>query len=179
MCAEDIVDSRWHLRLDDIDLALRRARQGEYALKMEFKIDTTDIFKILDFYEAEKLKLKHNMKSQEAEANMYQLFDNPVMKKILTEVTEKLSIKESKPAEPYVAPEKHPITQQIEAEWDELRKTTSGKKLDKSPRALGLIDLVVYKKKPMAFTEFYSLRFEELAQEIGMNEPVEQPTNQK
>lgn len=157
-CAESICGSRWYLKLDDVDLAFKKALRGELEVNLDFKCDEPTIFKVLDEYQKHRDEIAIQLtRNPEGENNVYDILKHPQVEKIMTEVMSKMNIKE-RTHEPYVAPAKHPIQIQIDADWDALLKATK-----RAKRNAG-IEMVLYKRKEMDYTEFYNTRFEEINQ---------------
>jgi hypothetical protein len=110
------------------------------------------------------------LRKKQAEAgteNLYDLFQAPVMKDILTEVTDKLLHKEKPAPEPYVPPAKHPIQIQIDEEWEALSwYTYEGGKQSSHYKC--------FNGKTVDYPIFYRNRWNELVAEM-QGEDDEQP----
>lgn len=153
--AQRIVDTKEYYFLNPTELkkCFDRGCEGAYGVVYD-RMDGSVLFEWLKKYDQERTEQVMALRKSESDqhnTSIYDLFQNETMKTILTDVHSKLAHKEVV-REPYVAPAKHPIAVQIEAEWDELPKIEGQE----------VLDLRAYHLVPFSFTTFYNLRFEEL-----------------
>lgn len=151
MCAEEIVNEKWMLKLDDVDLCFRLGLQGQYG-EIYNRIDQTIIFTWLNKYQTQRDQAFARRHDEGRAGNLYQLFDNEPMKQILHEVTDKL-IMQKKPGH---TPEPRPqnaaslFAQQVADEFETLYRDNPS---TSTPR------MVFYKDAWRDQSNFYDLRF--------------------
>lgn len=163
MCAEAIIQEKWMLKLDDIDLCLRNALMGQYGDFFN-RMDMPTIFGFIRKYEQERDHvIAKKRDSDMANNNIYEIFKAPQMKQILDDVTDKLAHKEAAPAD-NIDRKLSPFEKMVQDEWDELQISSI------SPN-LKHYDCNVYD-----FTGYRALRAEEEVLKGGAHDTGEIPT---
>lgn len=112
VCAEDLTESNefYMLRMEDFKLCFKWARQGKYG---EFynRLDQPMIFGFLRKYMGERDSAIARKRDAEQGNYMQEVFQSDVMKGILKDVTDKLTIKEE-PKEKVKHPDLNPLVQE-------------------------------------------------------------------
>jgi hypothetical protein len=157
-CAESIVDTLYGMGPDDLNLCFRMVLCGDFG-EIYNRVDQPTIFGWIKKYQAKKAELAMRMNDNASQSNnIYDIFHNETMHKVLTEVHDKLKHKEQPAPAEYKQRERHPIEVRIEAEWD--YEVKMGNVL-----YAGSTRMIDVNGVPMTYTEFYNHRFIQLTEE--------------
>lgn len=160
LTAEQIADisnmtcsEAWYFRLDDLELCFKMALMGKFG-KIDYKIDSTDIFRFYDeYWTLREREFRNNEESKTN--NVYEVFQNPTMQKVLEDVHSKMMSKQqTEVSSVKFRPEPlSEISIQIQSDWD---------KLPKSEQSTKHWDLRVYNDEVVEYSDFYEKRFKEI-----------------
>lgn len=159
MCAEAIIDGNefYMLRPEDFNLCFNYAATGQYG---EFygRLDQPMVFGFIREYSIERDAAISRKRDNESDrSNIYEIFQTEPMQKILTDVHDKLKIKEApKPTERFNRPKD--VYQLCMEEFDELCKFSS---VPNSP-----IRMTVYQEKMVDLDGFMRVRIVEMMDEL-------------
>jgi hypothetical protein len=160
-CAEAIVNDKWMLKLDDIDLCLRNVLAGNYG-DIFNRMDRPTIFSFLSKFEKERDIAIARKRDKDVEANnIYTLFQNPQMNEILKEVTDKL-VHTEKPMDMKIV-KLSPFEKMVQDEWDRLPMSSV------TPR------FRIYGHVDFDFTQYRYIRAEEEVLKHGAHDTNEIP----
>lgn len=153
MCANAICESKWTLRLDDIQLCLERGVMGQYG-ELFNRMDQMVVFEWFRKYEIERSQEIAKKRDANHANNIYEVWQSPVLNNILHEVTSKLTHREIVKEE-YKPREKNAgelWAAEVQRDFDELYRQNGN---DSLPR------MIAYNGKWMDQTEYYQTRFDE------------------
>lgn len=148
-CAEDIVEEKWYLRIDDIDLCLRRGMLLEYG-EIYNRMDQSVIFGWLKKYETERDSHLSKVRDENHRNNVYEIWQEGPLLDIVRDVANKLSEKEVEK----VISEKVTRQRSMVDDWiDEFDFLFKGQPEDDSP-----IKTVKYNGKTFDLTGYVEIR---------------------
>jgi hypothetical protein len=149
LTAELIMEEYYYLRVEEFRICFRMAMKGEYG-PLYNRIDGQVFFEWIRKYFTKRDAVTARMvKDQQANNNIYEMFQHPQIMEAMQQVADKLSIKEEPVRE--VKREKPPqIEIALMREYDALPQWDNDMRFR------------VYKTKPYQFTEYRQERYREL-----------------
>lgn len=160
MCAEAIIDSNefYMLRPEDFNLCFNYAATGQYG---EFygRLDQPMVFGFIRKYSIERdAAISRKREGELDRSNIYDIFGTETMQKILTDVHDKLKIKEAPKPQEQPRERKKDVYQLCMDEFDELCKVST---IPNSP-----IRMTVYHEKMVDLDGFMRVRIVEMLDEL-------------
>jgi len=148
----------YYLNPGELKTCFDRGCAGNYGQVYE-RLDGAILYDWIKKYDQERLvEVKRRNQEDMDRNNIYDIFHNETMHKVLTEVHDKLKHKEQPAPTEYKPREKHPIEVQIESEWDaEIKKG--------NVVYTGGMRMIDVNGVPMTYTEFYNHRFIQMTEE--------------
>ena len=127
VAAEVILSDYYFLKMEEVRMCFVNAISGKYG-KIFNRIDVAVICEWLSLYMAKRSVISEKLNSMEAaNNNIYEVFNNDIMRNALTEVVDKMKLKEVEP-EKQPEPERKisPFEKMVLDEWDKLPVSATG-----------------------------------------------------
>lgn len=148
LTAELIMEEYYYLRVDELRICFRMAMKGEFG-PVYNRIDGQIFFEWIIKYMPKRQMVTERMKQeQQANNNIYELFNHPQISEAMEQVADKLSIKEAPVQESKRDKASH-FEQMLMDEYDLLPLWDNDMRFR------------VYNNKPYQFTEFRKERYSE------------------
>ena len=149
LTAELIMEEYYYLRVEEFRICFRMAMKGEYG-PIYNRIDGQVFFEWIRKYFTKRDAVTTRMvKDQQANNNIYEIFQHPQIMEAMQQAADKLSIKEE-PVREVKRENPPPLEIALMREYDAL------------PQWDNNIHFRVYKTKPYQFTEYRQERYREL-----------------
>ncbi len=149
LTAELIMEEYYYLRVEEFRICFRMAMKGEYG-PVYNRIDGQVFFEWIRKYFTKRDAVTARMvKDQQANNNIYEMFQHPQIMEAMQQAADKLSIKEE-PVREVKRENPPPLEIALMREYDAL------------PQWDNNIHFRVYKTKPYQFTEYRQERYREL-----------------
>ncbi len=149
LTAELIMEEYYYLRVEEFRICFRMAMKGEYG-PVYNRIDGQVFFEWIRKYFTKRDAVTARMvKDQQANNNIYEMFQHPQIMDAMQQAADKLSIKEE-PVREVKRENPPPLEIALMREYDAL------------PQWDNNIHFRVYKTKPYQFTEYRQERYREL-----------------
>jgi hypothetical protein len=149
LTAELIMEEYYYLRVEEFRICFRMAMKGEYG-PIYNRIDGQVFFEWIRKYFTKRDAVTARMvKDQQANNNIYEMFQHPQIMEAMQQAADKLSIKEE-PVREVKRENPPPLEIALMREYDALPQWDNDMRFR------------VYKNKPYQFTEFRQERYREL-----------------
>jgi len=149
LTAELIMEEYYYLRVEEFRICFRMAMKGEYG-PVYNRIDGQVFFEWIRKYFTKRDSVTARMvKDQQANNNIYEMFQHPQIMDAMQQAADKLSIKEE-PVREVKRENPPPLEIALMREYDALPQWDNDMRFR------------VYKNKPYQFTEYRQERYKEL-----------------